>query len=47
MKAAGHAKVQKMRKVYGSKCMAFSVSILFHASVTLNFKYGRLLHVCN
>ena len=33
-------RMQKMRKVCGSKCKAFSVSLLSHASVTPNFKYA-------
>ena len=30
-----------------SECMPFSVSVLFRASVTPNFKYGKLLHARN
>ena len=44
-KAAGRARMQKMRKVCHSKCTAFSVSVLSHASVTPNLTYGKLLHV--
>ena len=29
------------------KCMAFSVSVLSHAAVTSNFKYGMLLYAHN
>ena len=50
-KAAGRARMWRVRKVHlhvcGSKCMAFPVSVLSHASMTPNFKYGKLLHVCN
>ena len=43
-KASGHARMWKMREGRGSKCMAFSVSLLSHASVTPSFMYGQLLH---
>ena len=46
-KVAGCARMRKISKVCGSKCKAFSVSVLSHASVTPTFKYGRLLHACN
>ena len=46
MKAAGSARMRKMQKACGSKCIVFSVSVIFHALVTLNFKYGKLLHIC-
>ena len=46
-KAAGRARMRKMREVCGSKCMVFFVSALSHASVTPNFKYGKLLHAYN
>ena len=38
MKAAGHARMQKVQKVCHLKCMVFSVSVLSHTSATLNFK---------
>ena len=44
MKAAGRARMRETCKVYGTKCMVFSVSVLSHASVILNFMYGKLLH---
>ena len=47
MKAAGRARMQKMQKVCRSKRMVFSFSVLFHALVTSNFKYGKLLHAHN
>ena len=37
----------KMRQVCHSKCMTFSVSVLSHASVIPNFKYGKFLHARN
>ena len=40
-------KCGKIGKVCGSKCTAFSVSVLSHASVTMNFKYGQLLDARN
>ena len=49
-KAAGHARVQKTRKVHicGSKCMVFSVSVLSQGFGDAEiFKYGKLLHVRN
>ena len=47
-KASGRARMRKMRKGCGSKCTAFSVSVLSHAFVvTPSFKYGKLLHARN
>ena len=34
MKAARRVRMRKMRKVCGSKCMVFFVSVLSHASMT-------------
>ena len=45
-KATGCARMWKVH-VCHSKCMVFSVSVLSHALVTLNFKYGKLLHARN
>ena len=47
-KDAGLAKMwEKVKGTNSLKCRVLSVSVLSHASMTLNFKYGKFFHVHN